>query len=334
MEKSVADEIAQVSMKKPHVILLGAGASRATFPEGDRNGRLLPLMVDFVEIVPIKDLLTHAGIPFEGRNFEEIYSDLFKDGNKAAIRKSLEKVVFDYFSSLSLPETPTLYDYLVLSLRPKDFIATFNWDPFLIQAAMRNASFAGCPKLLFLHGNVLQGYCEKDNLNGLIGSNCPRCGDQLKPTRLLYPISNKDYESEPSIRSAWEALKWAFKHAFMVTIFGYSAPKSDLGAVKLLQDAWGSSEQREFEQFEIIDIRDEEVLLDSWQGFIHTHHYEIHKDFFDSWISKHPRRTGEAYWNQYLEAAFIEDNPLPKSCSLEDLWQWYKPLIDAERASK
>jgi cyclic nucleotide-binding protein len=30
------------------------------------------------------------------------------------------------------PELLTLYDHLVLSLRPKDVIATFNWDPFLI----------------------------------------------------------------------------------------------------------------------------------------------------------------------------------------------------------
>ena len=43
-------------------------------------------------------------------------------------------MLLDYFSSLALPEHPSIYDYLVLGLRPKDVIATFNWDPFLMLA--------------------------------------------------------------------------------------------------------------------------------------------------------------------------------------------------------
>ena len=31
-----------------------------------------------------------------------------------------------------------------------------------------------------------------------------------------------------------------------------------------------------------------------------------------------------------MEAAFIDNNPPPKVGSLEELWQWFKPLIDAE----
>ncbi|MBC8348881.1 MAG: hypothetical protein O3A82_02200 [Verrucomicrobia bacterium] len=36
---------------KPHVVLLGAGASMASFPEGDRNGNILPGMNDLPTIV-------------------------------------------------------------------------------------------------------------------------------------------------------------------------------------------------------------------------------------------------------------------------------------------
>ena len=32
----------------PHVVILGAGASLAAFPDGDKNGRKLPLMNDIV----------------------------------------------------------------------------------------------------------------------------------------------------------------------------------------------------------------------------------------------------------------------------------------------
>ncbi len=52
-EASVEDEINAVSMGRPHVVLLGAGASRAAFLNGDRNGKILPLMADFVKHVPI-----------------------------------------------------------------------------------------------------------------------------------------------------------------------------------------------------------------------------------------------------------------------------------------
>ena len=56
----------------------------------------------------------------------------------------------------------------------------------------------------------------------------------------------------------------AFRSAFMVTIFGYGAPKSDLSASLLLDEAWGGAEQRPMEQFEIIDVRPEDELLATW----------------------------------------------------------------------
>jgi len=34
----------------PHVFILGAGASVAACPDGDRNGRRLPVMANFVEV--------------------------------------------------------------------------------------------------------------------------------------------------------------------------------------------------------------------------------------------------------------------------------------------
>ena len=50
----------------------------------------------------------------------------------------------------------------------------------------------------------------------------------------------------------------------MVTIFGYSAPQSDRGAVDLLGAAWGGSQKRSLEQFEIIDVKDEEPLVEAY----------------------------------------------------------------------
>jgi hypothetical protein len=87
-------------------------------------------MADFAEIVPVKEILHRNGMTFKTQNFEDIYGQLVLDPDKAAIREALEKAVFGYFSSLRLFETPTIYDHLILGLRPKDVIATFNWDPF------------------------------------------------------------------------------------------------------------------------------------------------------------------------------------------------------------
>lgn len=332
MEMTVAQEIADVSHGAPHVVLLGAGASRAAFPNGDANGRRLPVMADFVEVVGLQALLDAAGVPWKGFKFEDVYSGVVRTGHP--VREQIEAATHAYFSTLKLPDHVTLYDRLVLSLRPKDVIATFNWDPFLIQAVRRNGVLSTHVKLAFLHGNVLQGFCAKDSLHGLRGSTCPLCGSSLADVPLLYPIGEKDYEDTPAIKSAWDLTREAFKAAFMVTVFGYGAPSSYRGAVALLKESWGSVEDRQFEQFEVIDIRPEDQLMESWKEFIHTHHYEVHAAFEDSWIKSHPRRTGEAYWNQYLMAAFIEPNPVPSLSALDSLHDWFKPLIDAEREAE
>ncbi|MHB8918903.1 MAG: hypothetical protein ACYC4H_12830, partial [Desulfocucumaceae bacterium] len=175
------------------------------------------------------------------------------------------------------------------------------------------------PRILFLHGNVLAGYCASDSVHGVKGTQCPRCGQLFQPSRLLYPITQKDYHADPMIADAWTYLDWALKGAFMLTVFGYSAPSSDESAIDLMSGAWGGW-----------DIREEDELVDSWNAFIHTHHYNVHNSFSDSWIAKHPRRSGEAYWNQHLAAKFIDDNPIPNIKSLTSLWEWFEPLLSVE----
>lgn len=65
----------------------------------------------------------------------------------------------------------------------------------------------------------------------------------------------------------------------MVTIFGYSAPKSDVEAIEMLKKAWGAVKDRNFEEIEIIDLRNEDDVIESWDYFIHTHHYSYHSNF-------------------------------------------------------
>lgn len=333
-EVSADEEIDNPRKVRPHLVLLGAGASRAATPNGDAAGRRLPVMADFVEIVGLAGLLDGENIEWRSRNFEEVYSDIAGLPEQNTLRTALESAVEQYFLALSLPSSPTIYDYLVLNLRTKDVIATFNWDPFLIQAYRRSLPVTrSLPYLVFLHGSVAHGFCVQDQISGARGSRCSRCGKAFTPDRLLFPVSEKNYSNSPEIAFAWDAVRHALEKSLMFTIFGYGAPKSDRDAIDLMKAAWGDVEERQFEQIEIIDVRSENQLLESWSDFIHTHHYDVFNSLHDSFLAKHPRRSIEAFQNQYLDAMFIEENPAPLAQDLTSLHSWYSRLVQAELAS-
>ncbi len=323
--------VADLRLKRPHVFILGAGASRAALPNGDRNGRKLPLMNDLVEVMGLGPLLERHGVIYQGENFEKLYSDLHDLPEHATLLADVEQTLFRYFASLELPAQATIYDYLVLSLRSKDVIATFNWDPFLWQACARNHSYAPLPNVLFLHGNVAVGYCLADKKKGPAQALCSACGNRMESPPLLYPILQKDYNARPYIDAEWRMLRQALKHAYVLTIFGYSAPASDVEAVELMKEAWGRPAARELEQIEIIDIRSEEELYGNWEPFILEHHYEVTSDFFNSWVMNHPRRSCEAVWRQFMEVEFLDGTPPPRTESLQELREWLLPRVTAEK---
>ena len=76
-EVTVEQEVADTKMGRPHVVILGAGASRQTCLNGDKNENKLPLMRDFTEVVEIKSMLKQWSID-PNQNFEEIFSDLYE----------------------------------------------------------------------------------------------------------------------------------------------------------------------------------------------------------------------------------------------------------------
>jgi len=322
-------EIADLRMERPHVVILGAGASRATCPQGDKSGHPLPVMADFARLLDLAPLFDEWGIDPD-RNFEDTYSDLYESGADEKLQQLNERVE-TYFGSLELPDQPTVYDYLVLSLRETDLIATFNWDPLLLQAYRRNPRRFGKPKIAFLHGNVLAGYCAADQVMGLAGVPCGSCGAPLVRTPLLYPVRQKNYAKDGSIAIQWELLKQEMSEAFMFTIFGYGGPKTDQEAIDAMSEAWGSPRERMLEETDFITLQSREEVREVWARFIHTHHYDVTADYFESWLAKHPRRTGEAYLAQYIDAKFVEGNPAPVTRSFEELWDWYDQLLPAEQ---
>jgi len=333
------EEIKKVHAGGTHVVILGAGASIAsTIRNPEKQGNILPSMDNIIEVVGLENFI--KGLPSELKRykgkFETFYSKLTKRTEFIDTRIAIEERIGNYFKQLELPECPTIYDYLIISLRPKDVIATFNWDPFLYLSYNRIGSFTKTPGILFLHGNVAIGYSEEDDCAGPAGWCSKSTGSHFNPTKLLYPIEIKDYNSDPFTKGQWEALSLNLKIAERVTIFGYRAPKSDFEAMKLLREAWGTPDQRDMEQFELIDVRPEEEIKKSWKNFIHTHHYNYWDSFFECSIARHPRRTIESYrhWARplTLSEAFQEGNRVPENFStFEEMWKWYTPLIEAEK---
>lgn len=331
-EVSVEEEIADTSAKRPHVVLLGAGASKAALPNGDRNGLAVPLLRDVAADLGLADEFPKDLRDLASTDFEAAYSRVVESGVDVV---ALDEAVRGYFAKLELPDKANLYDLVHLCLREKDAIFTFNWDPFLLRSRIRLAKLgvSKFPALFFLHGNVLVGFCVEDGISGVVGDHCRTCGKPFVPSKLLFPVEKKNYNDDPFIKREWEAVQAYLGAAFMLTAFGYSAPTTDIEAVDLLKRGWGTPAKRNMEQMEIINRpgSSHDELAKKWQPFIHTHHFEIHDLFFESWMANHPRRTGEAYFNQYWRAQFIDNNPVPQNTAdLAELVAWFEPLMAVE----
>ncbi|MCW7754328.1 hypothetical protein OOT00_10055 [Desulfobotulus sp. H1] len=322
------------SNHSPHVAILGAGASLAALPDGDKNGRKLPLMNNLVEVVGLESLFEEYGLKYEGENFEATYDALVFSGEYPDLVKEIELAVENYFSEMQLPDEATLYDYLVLGLRGKDIIATFNWDPFLAQAFQRNMNVIGyeeMPQMAFLHGNVAIGVCYSCKTKGWRFNSCDKCGNQFEPSKLLYPVSQKNYSEDEFICSEWENLQNHIKHAYFITVFGYSAPVTDAEARKLMLYVWAENTTRDLAQIDLVDIKPREAVKDSWKDFIVRENYAIQADFFNTYLSIHPRRSCDAFAMATLQQRPWTDNNFPKGLSLKQLQEWVKPLVDEEK---
>jgi len=319
----------------PHVVIVGAGASRAAAPLGDRFGRSLPLMADLVDTVGLGPLLDSEGIKWVDCDFETLFQDLTKSGAHTALIRSIESAITAYFQSLLIPEKPTVYDYLLLGLREKDVIATFNWDPFLVQAYKRNVHVKRLPQIVFLHGNVAIAICVSCRAKGFYGNTCTRCSRPLAPTTLLYPVGNKNYTSDPFIAGEWEILRNALKEAYLLTIFGYRAPSSDAEAIELLRSGWEQNGAHELAEIEIVDIRPEENVLPSWEPFITSHHYGVAESLFQTLMCRYPRRSCEAFAFASLQQEPWRTNAIPSTFeSLGALQIWVSSLLMEEEVQE
>ena len=301
-----------------HTFLLGAGASRAAFLNGDKYGRKLPLMSDFIEIVGLEEFLDKNGIDFSNQNIEEIYDGLYSKDPNSKLLEELNERIINYFSLLKIPDEVTPYDELILSLQRKDAIFSFNWDPLLLQAFFRNSIMKELPQICFLHGNVLVGICEKDKRYGYLGNRCSICNEKFSPSKLLFPIRKKNYNKDPFIENQWKLLNYFLDKSFIFSIFGYSAPTTDVEARGLMLNAWGKNKRYEFNEINIIDIKPEDEVEKNWAGFIYKSHGGIYNNIRNSRSFLYARRSCESFGDAIMQSDPWSENNLPKFKRLED----------------
>lgn len=316
----------------PHLFLLGAGASRACCLEGDKNGLKIPVMSDFFEVLDLKTFVRQSGYS-EAQNLEVIYSDMYNKGMDKEV-DFLNDAIIEYFSRVSIPDHVTIYDYLVLGLRSKDYIISFNWDPLLVQAYKRWRHLGDVlPHVIFLHGNVDLAVNNEDR-QIKFKSDLPSGEKRFSPSQLLFPVENKNYNSDKFISDQWNKCQFALSRSYMLSVFGYSAPQTDVEARALLLKSWNENLTRGLSEIDVIDIADEALLRKNWKEFIVGDHFSASKKFDTNYIMYHPRRTCEAFAFATLQQDPWATNAFLETKDLDKLQSWILPLITEEQMGK
>jgi hypothetical protein len=280
----------------------------------------------------LESILKNVNLTTKSNNLEDIYSELYEKDEYVQKRNELEQAIRNYFELLELPDSPTIYDLLVLSLRKKDCIASFNWDDLLIKSRQRVQKITDdLPNLLFLHGNVNMGGCHKCGQYGSLGNKCTECGKPFVPTPLLFPVRQKNYSSDPIIKTQWFQFEEMIKRAGMLTIFGYSVPDTDVDAIRRMKEAF-STESKFLHKIEVIDIDDQSKIKEKWSYFgEQAHwHFNVVKSFFDTYLAEFPRRSIEGYCKQNFDGWWGK-SAVQFKIGFDDLQKIVSPLIENEK---
>jgi hypothetical protein len=159
---------------------------------------------------------------------------------------------------------------------------------------------------------------------------CSKCGKPFERSQLLYPVGEKDYARDSFIASQWERLKKDLAIGYGFTVFGYSGPKTDMEARRMMSEQWCSSPIYRQSEVEIIDIADRDWLEENWRDIRFSHHYRIHADWRKALFFQHPRRTTEALFDALLMCEPRWEQPFPTTDDLAGLREHVQPLLDEE----
>jgi hypothetical protein len=123
-------------------------------------------------------------------------------------------------------------------------------------------------------------------------------GEQLQEVPLLYPVKNKNYQKDEFISEQWKILDDYISKAALITIYGYSAPKTDIEAINIIKKAFARlGTPRYFDIVEIIEHPkfDTKNISEAWLDLseMARGHLKLRRSVFDSYMFKNPRRSLE-----------------------------------------
>lgn len=312
----------------PHVVILGAGASIAAC-EFDKNDKKVPLLKNIHTVLGLTDVLSKYHFSnAEMQDFELLYTKIYGKSEYQELQSYLEEQVRGYFKQLLIPDKPTYYDYLILSLTSKDAIISFNWDPFLMQSYRRNLNVGNLPELIFPHGNVGVGICRSCKVTGYANCLCPRCAQPFTDMPLLFPIGQKNYWDGSIIENEWIRAQNALTKAAGITVFGYGAPTTDAEAVRLIQAAYKESHMQDIAPFTIINlpqVRGEQE--EKWREVFDPRMIEYCGKFEESRLWRYPRVSLETAFDAMLQQHPREQNmSFSRFSNLRDLQSFAKTI--------
>jgi hypothetical protein len=144
-------------------------------------------------------------------------------------------------------------------------------------------------------------------------------------------VKHKDYSADPFIKGEWDSLREFLKRAYYVTIFGYSAPQTDVEAKRLMLEVWKENPTLSLAEVDVIDIKHRDDLKITWKEFLYSHHFGMYRDVSATILYRHPRRSCDAFAMATLQNEPWADNPFPQVQRLSELHEWLHPLLLEEQ---
>lgn len=209
---------------------------------------------------------------------------------------------------------------------------------------MRN-KVKNLPDIVFLHGNVSLYACYTCREGGfdyhfVRGLCCKTCGNKSTRSKLLYPVNNKDYTSDPLVESQWITFENYLKASSLLTIVGYSAPTTDKGEVDKLKSAFKTSPLK---LVSVIDIKPEEEIKETWKEFIYVDSYKdiegqdisekkeytfsYHNKLDDSYLFHYIGNSAYAHFAGPIQCEPVEECKYPNDInSLSKLYEFKNKL--------
>lgn len=316
----------------PHVVIVGAGASIAAC-KVDKNGREVPLLKNIHNVLGLTDELKKYGFTDEEMSdFELLYSSIYDRKEYTSLTRYLEEEVRKYFKQLQIPDKPTYYDYLILSLTEKDAIISFNWDPFLMQAYRRNLSVGNLPVLIFPHGNVGVGICDDCHTIGYADTLCTNCFREYDDMPLLFPVGQKNYNNNSVIKYQWLQAQDYLSRAMGITVYGYGVPETDKEAYQLMKVAYQKSRCKDIAPFTIINLTSEkEIQMKKWEELLDKDMTLFCDSFEQTLLWRNPRVSIETLFDAILQQHPREtEKSFKRFDNLEELQDFVKTINEYE----